>query len=292
MTTTMRMMSGWIFPAKPRVWISGEFTRRFQRNQLIARKPQGPVSNVAGIGKWAHSSTGVTPVAPQASPARGMYRHSTAIDISADRAVASTSGSASVNQTTEYIPAARPGQRPSSTISVTNPPIPSAVPSSSAQASVPAPSQVELRIQQIPTPTSGPQSTYPPQTNGHLPPSSYPPITAQASHPLIDPTNPSGIIPSSGDSIYEIDLNQFESSGQPWRKPGSDLSQWFNFGFDEVTFPKFLRYRMEMEMGRNALVSVTCQLCTCLLLIRNRQILTSTQCRLKWPIFCISTRIP
>lgn len=88
----------------------------------------------------------------------------------------------------------------------------------------------------------------------HLPPSSLPPVTAAASHPHIDPTNPSGIIPSTGQSVYEIDLNQFETSGQPWRRPGSDLSDWFNFGFDEVSFPKFLRFRAEMEAGRQALV--------------------------------------
>lgn len=71
----------------------------------------------------------------------------------------------------------------------------------------------------------------------------------------MDPSHPSGIIPSSGNSVYDIDLAQFEGSGQPWRRPGSDLSDWFNFGFDEVSFPKFLRFRAEMEAGRNAMVS-------------------------------------
>lgn len=72
---------------------------------------------------------------------------------------------------------------------------------------------------------------------------------------MIDPTNPSGIIPSTGNSTYDIDLAQFEGSGQMWRRPGSDIQDWFNFGFDEVSYPKFLRYRQEMEAGKNALVS-------------------------------------
>lgn len=53
----------------------------------------------------------------------------------------------------------------------------------------------------------------------------------------------------------------FEGSGQPWRRPGSDLSDWFNYGFDEASFPKFLRYRAEMEAGRNAMVSSIARRC-------------------------------
>jgi pre-mRNA 3'-end-processing factor FIP1 len=71
----------------------------------------------------------------------------------------------------------------------------------------------------------------------------------------MDPTNPSGLIPSTGQSVYEIDLGVFEGSGQPWRRVGSDLTDWFNFGFDEASYIKFLRYRAEMEAGRNAMVS-------------------------------------
>jgi pre-mRNA 3'-end-processing factor FIP1 len=89
----------------------------------------------------------------------------------------------------------------------------------------------------------------------NLPASNLPPVTAGSTHPKIDPSNPTGIIPSTGASVYEIDLNQFEGSGQPWRRPGSDLSDWFNFGFDEITYPKFLRFRSDMEAGRQALVS-------------------------------------
>lgn len=139
------------------------------------------------------------------------------------------------NQTTEYNPQARPSATPNP---LQNPPIP---PSGGA---------------------STPTTIQPPQfnTNGapqsqHLPPSSLPPVTAGTTHPKIDPSNPTGIIPSTGASVYEIDLNQFEGSGQPWRRPGSDLTDWFNFGFDEVTYPKFLRFRSDMEAGRQALVS-------------------------------------
>lgn len=128
------------------------------------------------------------------------------------------------NQTTEYNPAPRPSSSATTPNPLSNPPIP----------------------------PSGDGSTTPSLA---LPPSSLPPVTAPSSHLKIDPTNPSGIIPSTGQSVYEIDLVQFEGSGQPWRRPGSDIADWFNFGFDEVTYPKFLRYRQDMEVGRNALVS-------------------------------------
>ena len=105
-------------------------------------------------------------------------------------------------------------------------------------------------MQNNPIPPSGDSGTAP---NLALPSSTLPPITNP--NPLIDPTNPSGIIPSTGNSTYDIDLAQFEGSGQPWRRPGSDIQDWFNYGFDEVSYPKFLRYRQEMEAGKNALVS-------------------------------------
>lgn len=78
--------------------------------------------------------------------------------------------------------------------------------------------------------------------------------TAPANGPHINPTNPTGIIPSTGTSVYDVDVAQFEGSGQMWRRPGSDISDWFNYGFDEVTYPKFLKYRQDMEQGRAALV--------------------------------------
>jgi len=136
-------------------------------------------------------------------------------------------------QTTEYNPQARPSGTPNP---LQNNPI---APSGGA---------------------STPTTIQHPHTNGapsyqNLPASNLPVVTAGSTHPKVDPSNPTGIIPSTGASVYEIDLGQFEGSGQPWRRPGSDLSDWFNFGFDEVTYPKFLRFRSDMEAGRQALVS-------------------------------------
>jgi len=32
-----------------------------------------------------------------------------------------------------------------------------------------------------------------------------------------------------------------------WRIPGSDISDWFNYGFDEVTWTAYVRRRREMN---------------------------------------------
>jgi len=133
------------------------------------------------------------------------------------------------NQTTEYTPTSRPGQTPTSTT---------------------AHPQVAAPLQNPPIAPSIDSHTAP---NLALPPSDLPPIVANGLF-KVDPENPSGLIPSTGNSVYDIDVTQFEGSGQLWRRPGSDIQDWFNFGFDEVTYPKFLRYRQEMEAGRNALV--------------------------------------
>ena len=46
------------------------------------------------------------------------------------------------------------------------------------------------------------------------------------------------IVPQlNGKDIYDADLDGFED--KPWRKPGSDLSDYFNFGFNETTWRQY-----------------------------------------------------
>ena len=60
-------------------------------------------------------------------------------------------------------------------------------------------------------------------------PSTLPPATAPPSHPSINPSVPGTF---DGRSILEVDLNALAE--KPWRRPGSDISDWFNYGFDEL----------------------------------------------------------
>ncbi|KAI8990654.1 hypothetical protein BD414DRAFT_535932 [Trametes punicea] len=75
-----------------------------------------------------------------------------------------------------------------------------------------------------------------------LDPNTLPPATAPPSHPSINPSMP-GMI--DGRSILEYDLNAMAE--KPWRRPGSDLSDWFNYGFDEISWEAYCYRRREMS---------------------------------------------
>ena len=72
-------------------------------------------------------------------------------------------------------------------------------------------------------------------------PNTLPPATAPPSHPNIDP-NLIGTL--DGRSILEVDLGSLND--KPWRRPGSDLSDWFNYGFDEVSWEAYCYRRKEL----------------------------------------------
>ncbi len=73
-------------------------------------------------------------------------------------------------------------------------------------------------------------------------PNTLPPATAPPSHPSINPSAP-GIF--DGRSILELDLNAL--ADKPWRRPGSDISDWFNYGFDEISWEAYCYRRRELS---------------------------------------------
>ena len=40
-------------------------------------------------------------------------------------------------------------------------------------------------------------------------------------------------------SVYEYDLNILNVDDRPWRKPGADITDYFNYGFTEDTWMKY-----------------------------------------------------
>ncbi|TDL20885.1 hypothetical protein BD410DRAFT_771928 [Rickenella mellea] len=72
-------------------------------------------------------------------------------------------------------------------------------------------------------------------------PSTLPPATAPPSHPAINPAVP-GIL--EGRSIFDVDVSNLAE--KPWRRPGSDLSDWFNYGFDEISWEAYCYRRRDM----------------------------------------------
>ena len=144
--------------------------------------------------------------------------------------------------TTEYTPRER--GRP--TTSQPPPPIP-AIPQQQPQQPQPQqqqqpptqPSVQSIQVQEPTNPTSEPDSTG--QDFQGPDPNTLPPATAPPSHPNIDP-NSIGTL--DGRSILEVDLSSLND--KPWRRPGSDLSDWFNYGFDEISWEAYCYRRKEL----------------------------------------------
>jgi pre-mRNA 3'-end-processing factor FIP1 len=83
-------------------------------------------------------------------------------------------------------------------------------------------------------------------------PSTLPPATAPPSHPKIDPSVPGTL---DGRSILDVDLGAMAE--KPWRRPGSDISDWFNYGFDEISWEAYCYRRRDLgELGNVLKVNV------------------------------------
>ncbi|EKM61547.1 uncharacterized protein PHACADRAFT_248228 [Phanerochaete carnosa HHB-10118-sp] len=130
--------------------------------------------------------------------------------------------------TTEYTPRERG--------SATKPPILQSTPGPSQ--STPTPT--------TPAPPSASQEQQKPSDG--VDPNTLPPAVAPPSHPQIDPEAPGTF---NGQSILEVDLNAL--SDKAWRRPGSDISDWFNYGFDEISWEAYCHRRKEMGDTANML---------------------------------------
>ncbi|KAM9314175.1 pre-mRNA 3'-end-processing factor FIP1 isoform 3-T3 [Pholidichthys leucotaenia] len=51
----------------------------------------------------------------------------------------------------------------------------------------------------------------------------------------------------NGVPVLEVDMESFEE--KPWRKPGADLSDYFNYGFNEDTWKAYCEKQKRMRMG-------------------------------------------
>ena len=79
-------------------------------------------------------------------------------------------------------------------------------------------------------------------------PTTLPPAAAPPSHPSIEPTA-TGIF--DGRSILELDLSALAE--KQWRRPGSDISDWFNYGFDELSWEAYCYRRRDLGELANVL---------------------------------------
>lgn len=56
-----------------------------------------------------------------------------------------------------------------------------------------------------------------------------------------------GII--NGVSMYEFNLDSIED--KPWRKPGADITDYFNYGFNEDTWKAYCEKQRKLRIDNN-----------------------------------------
>lgn len=88
------------------------------------------------------------------------------------------------------------------------------------------------------------QAAHAKPTAPQKPGSAYPPVHAST----ID-VNANPIHPSTGKPILATDLDtDFPSEDdKPWRRPGSDISDYFNYGFDEFTWASYCLKQQDLR---------------------------------------------
>lgn len=63
--------------------------------------------------------------------------------------------------------------------------------------------------------------------------------------------------------MLEVDINALQE--KPWRRPGSDLSDWFNYGFDEMTWEAYCYRRRDIgEVAAILKANILVRLLRCL----------------------------
>ena len=53
-----------------------------------------------------------------------------------------------------------------------------------------------------------------------------------------------------GQSVYELDPETLEN--KPWLKPGADLTDYFNYGFDETIWKRYCAKQVQLREGTRA----------------------------------------
>ncbi|KAJ5159483.1 Pre-mRNA polyadenylation factor fip1 [Penicillium canariense] len=119
-------------------------------------------------------------------------------------------------------------QRPTSAdSSIVSKAAPTAIPHLDASTPVPATAAAPTAKQGVP----------------QRPGSSYPAI-----HTSTIDVNGNPIHPTTGKSIMATDMDaDFPTDDKPWRRPGSDITDFFNYGFDEFTWVSYCLKQQEVR---------------------------------------------
>lgn len=155
--------------------------------------------------------------------------------------------------TTEYTPIQRGGHQPPATPSQSQ----ADASFSGTTPATPTPAQAQ--------PSSTPQPSQPSElpndiVDDGIDTSTLPVAQAPPSHPPIEPDVTAVF---DGRSILELDLGAL--ADKPWRRPGSDVSDWFNYGFDELSWEAYCYRRRDLGdlanvLKTNVIVSFCCHI--------------------------------
>ncbi|PGH17077.1 hypothetical protein AJ80_04950 [Polytolypa hystricis UAMH7299] len=115
-------------------------------------------------------------------------------------------------------------------------------PSSAEIATPPKPTPLSIAHPKAETPLLAPAAAAKPAVP-QKPGSAYP-----AQHTSTIAVNANPIHPVTGKPILSTDLDvDFPSDDKPWRRPGSDISDYFNYGFDEFTWASYCLKQQEVR---------------------------------------------
>ncbi|PYH42302.1 cleavage polyadenylation factor subunit FIP1 [Aspergillus saccharolyticus JOP 1030-1] len=113
-------------------------------------------------------------------------------------------------------------------------------PSSAESPPAPKPATPSL-TPKVESATPVPLSARPPAPQ--KPGSAYPPVHASTIDVHANPVHP-----TTGKPILLTDMDaDFPEDDKPWRRPGSDITDYFNYGFDEFTWASYVLKQQELR---------------------------------------------
>ncbi|OJJ64643.1 hypothetical protein ASPSYDRAFT_39375 [Aspergillus sydowii CBS 593.65] len=112
--------------------------------------------------------------------------------------------------------------------------------STSAESYAAPKSQTPSLTPKVDTSSSVPSGTRP---VSQKPGSAYPPVHASTIDVHANP-----IHPATGKPVLSTDMDvDFPEDDKPWRRPGTDLTDYFNYGFDEFTWASYVLKQQELR---------------------------------------------
>ncbi|ORY79913.1 Fip1 motif-domain-containing protein [Protomyces lactucae-debilis] len=156
----------------------------------------------------------------------------------ADKQSASGSGSSDDESEIEFVIATKPGQR-------AEPPANKPLPFSGAKVAKPAVAKPAVKAEDGAAAAAGAASTTQDVTDGSHTAGTTAAIGRKEPMQKLPNVDIHAIAQLDGKSILEIDLEALEH--KPWRQEGADITDYFNYGFDEFTWTAYVNKQKQIR---------------------------------------------